>query len=224
MRLSPVWLGFVLLAGGCQGGEKASPVTPPQPDVIRDSVVAPDFAATGHSRIALSAWGHTVQVGDSRDQVAEVFPAVQRAIESSDLPAQFGANFKARVWERGNDGFGVILYGTRDGKGNVCVAIASYDQCDEQKLAEIIAAQETACDRKLEPSEATTHSQYWFAEDADVRLMVCAYGDSKDSKKVTVAIGTISAMDALGASPTAAKRDSGQVEEILKAGGSTVKP
>jgi hypothetical protein len=199
-------LSLALLAVGCQSQNVAAS-SPSQPAPTA-TVPPPDFSA---SRLAMVVWGHHLKVGDPSESAANVFPNRERLSEQNDLPFAFGNDFKARTWERGDDGFGVIIH---DGK--IAAALATIGGATQDTLTEILRDEEKEMPGMDPKIVSGQHAVYRFWEDGSQRLMICWFqGHAKSS--VTLAIGDDRVLDAIGASPDSATVSAKKVDDILAA-------
>lgn len=121
----------------------------------------------------------------------------------ADLPEGWDKErYRVKGWEKGKDGFGVILY-----EDNIALALFTSEGRNAGDLKEL---QDIYQDILGKPGGVIEHkdSLYWFWQSEGQRLMLMALKTPSENYKITQALGAVELMDALRMSETAAKNDS----------------
>lgn len=166
------------------------------------------------SKIALAGEIRQVHVGDAVNDAERAFDKPdKRRSDFRDLPPGFGPGYSSRGWETDTGGYGLI-----SAEGRVVAAVRSEYGVSEDRLQEIL--RKYRADLTVEqPTESGGNARYWFAEDNNRRLMVCAVGLPDGSLDVTQAIGSIDAMDAMRMGPIPARNDISLLRSKRTSGG-----
>ncbi len=204
-------LAVALVLSGCQG---AAPVVgPPTPSEAArvEARVAPPKNPTP-TDIALVRRGQLVSVGMTADEAFRVFRDPREGgFEDERLPPNFAAPYRARSWEGKDRGFGVITYQDR-----VVAAMYQEQKASYQRALEFVQVHQ---DRLQRPADITVPGRkvnFWFWEQDDQRLRVCAFqSGGKDGVKITTAMGDITVLDALNASPSKAREEAPRVDRLM---------
>lgn len=204
-------IGFLFVGiflAGCQGADTVSKsVAAPAPV---KTVAAPTMPVEVTAIQMVGPHG-MIRVGDADEKALAVYPPTSKSPNKlRELPERFAKPYGVQGWETARgEGFGIITW-----DGAIVAAMYQVERGDEQMLSEILSQQRSGTGT-LYPNDILGKSvRFWFWEDKSQRLMVCAAQNPDKFLNITVAMGDRVVLDALGASPEAAK----QIQDRLDGG------
>ncbi|MEJ5169866.1 MAG: hypothetical protein WHU10_02660 [Fimbriimonadales bacterium] len=161
------------------------------------------------TRLGLWRDGQKVRPGDTVEDALDVFPRPRNAGVFYDPPSVFGREFRAKGWDSGKEGFGVIATG-----GQVVVALRIEYDVTGERPAELV---EQYTDEHGLPTATVSEARtaYWFWDRPPYRLAVCRTEDAEGNVALVSAVGAISAMDAIALGPSAAASDAALARNLL---------
>lgn len=215
-------LGVGVSVAGCGGPSKEGSVFASDPNAPEATDTAvdptgtktsapqgpPDF--TRRSRLALLGPGRRLRVGDPATQALEFFDRPARTFVLRDRPPAFPEEYRSKGWESEKESFAILSYENR-----VVLALYTLQGADERTLQEDFLDVYMGAYDFLQPTVVPPgpSARYWFWEDDGHRLMICA-ARGRAGLTVSLALGDVSAMDALRMSPSAALVDRRRADEI----------
>ncbi len=209
MRRATLALGCIFVLAGCQGvdapGGQDAPTTPavttntPEPGDLRKTALA-IFRKDGK-----------VQVGDTWEQAAEVFPAPKRSFEVNDPPGKLTKPYRAKAWESSTEGFGIVTYNDKA----LVAAMYQLQRGTKDDLDQIVDSHLKSLSNIAPVQISGTRVKYWFWEQENQRLMICGLLSQNDVMKITVAVGDRTVMTQLGMAPALAQQDQAKVDEFF---------
>jgi hypothetical protein len=147
--------------------------------------------------------------GDSVEASLEVFPRPRNAAALYDAPSVFSKEFRAKGWDNGREGFGVIAT-----RGVVVLGLrVEYDVPVDRPNDLVLQYQ-----REHGLADATVAdgpTAYWFWDRAPYRLAVCKTMDAEGRITLVSAVGLASALDAIGLGPGTAAADAALARTLL---------
>lgn len=211
-RFGSLLLLLLVALAGCGDPASVAPIatdTAPATTTPPETVASPDFNRL--TTLALVSGDRTLKVGDSTDQAESFFERPRRSFLLRELPEAFGPGYRARGWESDRQGFGIVSYRDR-----VAAAMLTVEGVDETVVQETLQTHRrnddpNNPDRRTFTQESRV-ARYWFWEEANQRVMVCAAKTYRGDFTVTVAVGDIAALDALRMSPEEARNDANRAE------------
>lgn len=178
-------------------------------------VEAPDMHSS--TSLGLIRRAGKIKVGDTQDHAFRIFKQPPTAYEFSDLPSVLSSeHFKAAGWQstgsgqRPSEGFGVVLYDDQ-----VCLAVYQIDHQTEEGVQELLTDHQKEVGTTPTSTQLGKYIRYWFWQERTQRLMMVATSMPHEGASVTLAVGDVNVMDALGMSPDAAKNDQSQAEKSI---------
>lgn len=203
---------FLAIGCGAGGGEaaKSEPPASLRPRVTApEKIEPPDF--TQKTPVRMIRKGAEVRIGDSIESALRAFREEKNAYRIAEMPAGWrDPLYTAQGWDNGTTGFGAIVYDDK-----LVFGLFHEDRTDENRLQEILAVY----DRMLNmPSTNVVGSRvrYWFWQQDDHRLMICAVQPPTGGLSVSIALGYAPIMDALGMSAKQAEKDRVAAESIFE--------
>ncbi len=150
-----------------------------------------------------------VHVGDPTSLAQEAFPKPKRSFAITSVPAGFDEKYQVYGWENPTRSFGVLTQ-----KGRIALALDIREHATDALIAEEVKKAMTAYGQ---PSATYSSGkvQYWFWDDSQVRLMLCAAPDDKGRIALSQALGYAPLMDEFRMSPSAAAEDRVTAERLL---------
>ena len=202
------------VAIGCGTDSGEGPKTAP-PAALRSRISAPDKIEppdfTQKTPVRMIRKGAEVRIGDSIDSALRAFREERNAYKIAEMPAGWrDPLYTAQGWDNGTTGFGAIVYDDK-----LAFGMFHEDRTDENRLQEILAVY----DRMLNmPSTNVVGSRvrYWFWQQQNHRLMICAVQPPAGGLSVSIALGHAPIMDALGMSAKQAEKDRVAAESIFE--------
>jgi len=203
---------LVLIAGplflvGCSGTEPmthpaaTAPIKPSAPTVGEPFTTEP-------TKMALIHKGKTVTVGMSADAALKVFQDVRSGgFEADQLPPGFAEPYRARSWEDGQHGFGVILYNDRVVSAMYQEEVASFD-----RLKEFVLEYRAVLNGVQPQLIQGKRVDYWIWDKDDQRVVICGFEADPNRVKITACMGDSRVLDAIGMSYERAIRDQAKVD------------
>ncbi|MCX7798942.1 MAG: hypothetical protein N2109_01205 [Fimbriimonadales bacterium] len=167
------------------------------------------------TRLGLWRDGSKVKPGDTVEDSLEVFPRPRNAAVFYDPPSVFSKEFRAKGWDNGREGFGVIAT-----KGVVVLALRiEYDVPRDRPddLVEQYEREHGQPDSRVEDGP----SAYWFWDREPYRLAICRTSDADGRIVVVSAVGLGSAMDAIGLGKGTATADAALARTLLSEQGAS---
>ncbi|MBC8063641.1 MAG: hypothetical protein H7Y17_02330 [Chlorobia bacterium] len=203
---------------GCNGGGQPAELQPAKdPNVARSSVPgpdklpAPDFSVKTSLRMFRN--GEELRVGDSIDTALRVFREEKTSYKVAEMPSGWkDRDYTCQGWDNGTLGFAAIV---NDEK--VALALYHEDRASEARLQEILADYDKMIN--LSPQAVTgSRVRYWFWEDGDHRLMICAVQIPSEGLNISISLGDSKLMDIFRMNPTLADRDRQSAEKLFQDG------
>jgi hypothetical protein len=206
-RVLPFAAAFAL--AGCQAA--APPPTPTTVPEAPSYAVAPP-GTTAATNVALVRKGQFVTVGMTADEAFRIFRDPREGgFEDERLPPGFSAPYRARSWEGGPRGFGVITF-----RDQVVAAMYQEDRASYDRALELVQVHQERMGRPADETFAGKRTNYWFWEQDRQRLMILAFQTGgPEGVKITAAMGDAVVLDALGISAKQAREETPQVDRIL---------
>lgn len=200
MRLLLVAFTALILVG-CQAGKAPVAATVGTTDSAAVTVGAP--VRTEPSEIALVHGGQYVTVGMTAEAAFKTFADTHvSGFETDQLPPAFKDPYRARTWEDGQHGFGVILFRDR--------VVASMYQEDSSTLAglnEMVDVHRAHLGDVTPITITGKQVNYWFWDKDGQRLMICGYQPREGQVKVTCCMGDAVVLDGLQINEATARRE-----------------
>ena len=204
-------LAVLLVTGpvlaGCNGNfslaeapnEVQSPTPPVEP---------PDQNAKTDLRLVRDGVGFGL--GESIDEMYQVFGNPKTSFEFSDLPPGFGPPYSAKGWETAREGVGAILYDNK-----VVAVMRQLTRATNEQLSQLV---DTTRQENLPAQPQVIQGArvvYYFWDKSPQRIMISGLNTRNDAWHITEALGDDKVMDAIGASPTKAAADKATVDSKL---------
>lgn len=182
-----------------------------------------DLAATVHPRVAPPATinptdiglmknGQAVTVGMSVAEAFKVFrDSREGGFEDDRLPSGFSSPYRARSWEAGAHGFGVITY-----QDQVVMAMYQENRSSFERAREMVRDHQERMGRVANDAIAGKRLNYWFWEQDGQRIMILAHQQPRnEGVSITAAMGDAVVMTALGMSAELARKESERVDRLV---------
>ncbi|MCA1946564.1 MAG: hypothetical protein LDL56_10270 [Armatimonadetes bacterium] len=200
------WLLLAVgVAVGCGPQPKEVPIVAQQPTLSAEEMPNP----LPPTRLGLWRDGRKVRPGDTVEDAMDVFPRPRNAAVFYDPPSVFGKDFRAKGWDSGREGFGVIAT-----RGQVVLALrVEYDVAAERPME--LVDQYTAEHGLPTSTVEEGKTSYWFWDRAPYRLAVCRTQDAEGNVALVSGVGVIPAMEAIGLGPAVAAADLAIARNLL---------
>ncbi|MEI8283307.1 MAG: hypothetical protein WCG75_12940 [Armatimonadota bacterium] len=188
-----IWLigifGALLSLGGCSPTESSSEI----PNVNKAlSTLVPEY--TELSKVRLPNGRRYVSLGDTEERATAVFPQPSRGFSpKEDTVPVLPQDFKSKVWETTQEGFGIILHDDK-----VVMAMHQYDGITADEFASILD--------NVKAVNGIDHFQglnadkvdYWFTRFGIDLIVISRVAGNKMKYQTTIAIGNEHIFDTLG--------------------------
>lgn len=161
------------------------------------------------TRLRLIHQSRALYVHDDQSRVFDVFGPPPGATDVNDLPDGWDKDhFRVKGWEKGKDGFGVIL-----ADDNVALAMFT---SEGKSVPDVNAILTDYVDTLGDPDTKVNNTDlnYYFWNTKGQRLMVATQRNEGEGIRVTQALGPSELMDALRMSDVAAKEDIARAHSI----------
>lgn len=163
------------------------------------------------SKLAFAQPTGRLRVGDSQETAMFLFPPPPKAEDIDSLPYSLGDAYSASGWEKGDEGFGIILY-----KDRVALALKTSIVPSEEEVLKVVADVEREAGKAPGRSILYDQVSYWFWRDGEQRMMVSSVEKKPGQYLVAMAMGHITVMDRLGMSEAKAQKDAQRAIELLR--------
>lgn len=203
--------GMSILLSGCMHEPLtgANPKSAESPDAAI-TVKSPDF--DNETPLLLMRNGNVVKVGDRWSVALRVFGEPKPAFEFRDLPPNFQEPYHALGWENAREGLGAILY------DQLIAALVHQTYRDTPaRLSQLNTAYIRAFPTIRPIHIIGRHVEYTFWEIGHQRLMICGVQTHRDGFRITLALGDVTPMDALGMEPVFARKQQPKVDSLFDA-------
>ncbi|MFN3684831.1 MAG: hypothetical protein ACK41F_13000 [Fimbriimonadaceae bacterium] len=192
-------------ATGCGPQPRDVPIVSQQPTLSAEALPNP----MPPTRLGLWRDGRKVRPGDTVEDALDVFPRPRNAAVFYDPPSVFGKEFRAKGWDSGREGFGVIA-----ARGQVVLALRIEYDVAQDRPTELVEQYEA--EHGLPSANvAEGKTSYWFWDRAPYRLAVCRTEDAEGNVALISAVGVIPAMEAIGMGPAVAASDMALARNLL---------
>jgi hypothetical protein len=190
-----------LMLVGCQAGKTPVTTTVETSESATFPVGAP--VRTEPSEIALVHRGHYVTVGMTAEDAFKTFADTHvSGFETDQLPPAFKDPYRARTWEDGQHGFGVILFRDR-----VVASMYQEESSTLARLNEMVDIHRAHLGDVPPVTITGKQVNYWFWDKDGQRLMICGYQPREGQVKVTCCMGDSVVLDGLQINEVSAHRE-----------------
>lgn len=194
-----------ILLSGCGPQSSVVPIVPQEPSYFAEQVPDP----LPPTRLGLWRDGAKTKPGDSVEQAMEVFPRPRNAAVFYDPPSVFSKEFRAKGWDNGREGFGVIAT-----RGLVIVGLRIEYDVTQDRPYELVEQYRREHGNPQETIEDGP-TAYWFWEQSPYRLAICRTTDADGRIALVSAVGLATAMEAISLSKSVASADASLARSLL---------
>ncbi len=156
------------------------------------STLVPEY--TELSKVRLPNGRRYVSLGDTEEKAAAVFPKPSRGFSPSEetVPV-LPPDFKSKVWETTQEGFGIILHDDK-----VVMAMHQYDGIMADEFASILDNVKAANGIDHFQGLNADKVDYWFTRFGNDLIVISRVAGSKMKYQATITIGNEHIFDTLG--------------------------
>lgn len=201
---------LVLIAAGLVGCQSSNPPASVAATPTTSVVGAPTHKE--ETVVALVRQDKAVTVGMRGSEAFDIFRDSREAgFEDDRLPPGFAAPYRARSWESSQRGFGVITY-----QESVVAAMYQEHDCALDRMQQWVDSHRRRMSRDPDHRVISKRLNYYFWEEDGQRLMILAFQKkAAGTVELTMAMGDIIVLDAIGASPARAEFEKERVDRLL---------
>lgn len=209
MMRTSLALGLAVVAPvlcGCNGSLSLSEA--PESPAPAPRVGDPDVTAKTSLRLVRDR--AEFAVGESIDDMYQVFPNPKAAFEFNDLPPGFEQPYSAKGWEVAREGVGAILFNDK-----VVAVMRQLTRASSDQLGQIVETTRQANPAVTPEVIQGSRVVYYFWEQPPQRIMISGLNTRNDGWHITEALGDDTVMDAVGANPEKARANVALIDAKL---------
>lgn len=181
-------IACALLLSGCSQLEPSTD----SPNVNKNlSVLVPEYVELSKARLPNGR--RFLSLGDSEEKALSIFSRPSRGFPIEDSIPGLPADFKAKGWDSGTEGFGVIIHDDK-----IVLAMHQYEAIEADEFASILVnVQETNGLGRFQKA-MQDKAEYWFVKVGKDIIAISRVAGTKKRYQVTVTVGNEHLMNALG--------------------------